>query len=426
MKKNFIFPLILSLIFLSQAYTQEFYPSGEIKNKTSIGLPYTDDNAGTLLEADTTLSGNLKIFSDSASGFIDGSITFNELDSSSDTYGFSTKLKEAWIDYDGEWWALRIGRQITSWGKADGLEVTDILCPKDETSLSASDYAESRLGINAAKLSFKSEKICTDIYWIPVFTPSTLPLAENNPLKKIIVPDSIQIGEYTFPVNNVSEENLILPDRNIFNSEAALRISSYFSSADISLYGFYGYDREPVLSYAVRTDENDSSKTIDITGNYKRLSMFGLDAAIPVKEIVIRLEGAFFYKRFITDELKKNQFKALAGFDWMPSSWTVTAQYYMDYISGTKNELNRESFIHQTSLSLSKTFFQETLELSFTGLLDLNEFSSMLSVESAYSISDSLKLSLKGDFFIPGNTEDGLYGKYKDLSCFGITAVYKF
>ena len=53
---------------------------------------------------------------------------------------------------------------------------------RDETNVVATDYNESKLGIDAARLTLLTDNAQFDAYWIPFFTPSILPLAKGNPL----------------------------------------------------------------------------------------------------------------------------------------------------------------------------------------------------------------------------------------------------
>ena len=111
----------------------------------------------------------------------------------------------------------------------------------------------------------------------------------------------------------------------------------------------------------------------------------------------------------------------------MPSGWTFTAQYYCDEVFGDLEELEREdAYQHGATLSLSKSLVNETLELSFSGLLGFNDFDSMLSPEIKYSISDQINIGLNAFIFIPGPDRDGKYGAYKDLSSICLKAKFSF
>ena len=77
-------------------------------------------------------------------------------------------------------------------------------------------------------------------------------------------------------------------------------------------------------------------------------------------------------------------------------------------------------------MSISKSLVNETLELSFSGLLGFNDFDSMLSPSINYSLSDQINLGLKAFIFIPGPDRDGKYGTYKDLSSICLDVKFSF
>ena len=169
------------------------------------------------------------------------------------------------------------------------------------------------------------------------------------------------------------------------------------------------------------------------------MAMFGADAALPIGPTVLRLEAAFFPQRHFqksAEEIiknrskaseKHNQLSALAGIDWMPSGWTITAQYYCDVVFGDIEKLDRANeYEHGATLSLSKSLVNETLELSLAAVLGLNDFDTMLNPSIKYSISDQINFGAGAFIFIPGPKKDGKYGAYKDLSSIYMNAKISF
>lgn len=430
------------------AWAVDFSSSGKIQGLAGVGLGFDKKNAGDFLLGNLRLDGSLKMYEGDCSAFIDGFLmgdaigsqsSFQAADFVSDNGAFRLRLKEAWMDYDGGFWALRIGRQSTAWGKADGLQVADVLCAKDENTILAREYADSRLSVDAARLTFKNDAFVFDAYWIPFFAPSALPLAEKNPLKRVMIPKTANMGGTAIPIAQVTKGNFDLPDLSLENSEFAARLAAFFPFADFSLYGFYGFDREPCLTYSLLLDGGGNPQALSVNGSYKRMLMIGADAAIPIKEVVLRLEAAVFPQRTFAASAKeqlmgaekfrdKTQLVALAGFDWTASGWTITGQYYLDALLDGSSHLDRETYRHQVSLSVSKSFFQETLDLSLAWLFGLNDFDSMIKVQAKYSLTDSMALSLGSDLFINGPNKDkkGFYGAYQELSAIWLKAEYNF
>ena len=442
----------LGATFALPSFAQELNFSGNLSSQMGVGLPHTHENKGDFLLGQTIFDGTIKSYLDEASVVVNAQIIHDALGSQSangysalvsDDGSFALKLKEAYIDWKGEMLALRVGRQIVSWGKADDIKITDIICPKDEASFVASDYNESRLGIDAVRLSLLTEKIQADVYYIPFFTPSILPLAKGNPLKAKVFPANVDGIRIYAPEDYRDLEH---PSKHVSNSEYAFRASAYTSIADVSLYYFYGWEDTPFFKYNPHTviynsaDSKDNSSIyddifeIDISGKYKRMMMIGLDAAIPVGEFVIRLEEAYFPKRHfqttaeyqmqrqfsgknVKSSLQKHQLISLAGLDWTPSGWTITAQYVADIVFDHDNAIDRKNFEHQATLSVEKTLLNETLTLMASGALDLRAFSSAAELEIDYKLNDAITLSVIGDLYYGGfDHKKGLFGDYRNLS----------
>ncbi len=442
----------LGATFALPSFAQELNFSGNLSSQMGVGLPHTHENKGDFLLGQTLFDGTVKSYLDEASVVVNAQIIHDALGSQSangysalvsDDGSFALKLKEAYIDWKGEMLALRVGRQIVSWGKADDIKITDIICPKDEASFVASDYNESRLGIDAVRLSLLTEKIQADVYYIPFFTPSILPLAKGNPLKAKVFPANVEGIRIYAPEDYRDLEH---PNKHVSNSEYAFRASAYTSIADVSLYYFYGWDDTPFFKYRPNmviynsADSKDNSSIyddifeIDISGKYKRMMMIGLDAAIPVGEFVIRLEEAYFPKRHfqttaeyqmqrqfsgknVKTSLQKHQLISLAGLDWTPSGWTITAQYVADIVFDHDNAIDRKNFEHQATLSIEKSVLNETLTFMASGALDLRAFSSAAELEIDYKLNDAITLSAIGDLYYGGiDHKKGLFGEYRNLS----------
>jgi hypothetical protein len=436
----------LGLALAATVCSQETVFLGSLTAQAGVGLPNTHHNKGDFLLGQTIFDGTVKSYLDEAMVYVNGQIVHDALGSQStngssafvaDDGTYALKLREAYIDWKGEMLALRVGRQIVSWGKADDIQITDVLNPKDETNVVASDYNESKLGIDAVRLSLLTEKTQVDAYWIPFFTPSILPLAKGNPLHSRVFPEEVDGIGINYPEKY---DDFELPKKRLSKSELALRASTYTSVADLSLYGFYGWDDLPLIRYnpnIVFGDGEDmpaTSYSIDVTGEYKRMYMIGADAAIPAGDFVFRLEGAYFPKRhFQTDvnsqlfkysedsrpaSKRKNQVLGLAGLDWTPSGgWTITAQYVADAVIDYDSDIERKKFEHQATMSIEKSILNETLTIMASGALDLWDFSTASELELDYKLTDAITLSLIGDLYLEGpDGKEGLYGEYRDFS----------
>ncbi|MBQ9538434.1 MAG: hypothetical protein IJU95_04120 [Treponema sp.] len=451
---------ILSLLCLTAlpTWALDLNLSTTLEEKAVFAIPTADDEDDDrrweTLQGDTSAEFKLDLSQDKHSAFVDCALLYDAvgagssgvaLDRDSDIQHFFFKLKEGWYDYDGGFWSLRVGRQINAWGAADGLQVADVLCPKDETRLFSSDYSDSRLGIDAVRLSYNGTVLSADAYWIPVFTPSTLPLARKNPIRSLIMPSAvvteIMDQKLSIKIHDFSQDDIDKPETNLKNAEYAGRVSAYTPFADFSLYGFWGWDDEPVISYAIsKVNAYKIPTEISLSGEYRKMGMVGLDTSIPAGPLVIRAEAAYFPGRYFGTTamaqilenqdayVQLSQLTFLAGLDFIAGDWTITGQYYGDTVTGSRKFVDRKGYIHQATLSISKTFLGGNLEIGLAGMMELNDFSFVIQPSIKYAATDQLSFNLGANFFRPGPDEDepGTYGAYEDLSCVTLGAKFSF
>lgn len=422
-----IFVNVFFLFLAGMCFAQEINFSGKLGTMWGVTAPWIKD-AGNLSVGNTDFTGSLEIYQGNGTLFIEGNANYNALNNKLDF-----DLGEAYIDYAAPNWGFRIGNQKVVWGKADGINITNSVFPEDSTSLFTDD---SSLSVTAAKVSFSGNTWNIDALWIPFFKGTVLPLDEGSLLRDAMIPSRVavpMVGSIPVQIGNLQTSEFALK-----NGEYGLKLSGYFSLCDVSLYGFYGWDKMPLMNYSLVFSNPPIPDAIKIDGEYSRLAMFGLDAAFPIGATVLRLEGAYFPDRKMQASaqsilgggktgISQHQIMALAGLDWMPSGWTLTAQYYCDAVLNKSDSLERkETYEHGATLSVSKTFLQDTLDFSFSGLINLNAFDSALNLEGNYSLSDQIKLTAGAYVFLPGPEKDGTYGKLKNLSTIYLKAQYSF
>ncbi len=265
MKRNFF--LILTLFLTTTLFAGDIDFSADIQTLWGVGAPWTDSDksAGKFTLGNTEFTGTIDAYSGNSSAFAKGSISYDAL-----TKSVNFSLGELWADYTSSFWGIRIGRQKVAWGKADGIDITNVVCPSDMSSITAMTSDDSKLPVDAVRLSFSGNQFTADAFWIPFFTPAVLPAEKvaGVPIEK--------------------------PELAIWNGEYGLKLSGYFSMFDVSLYGFYGWEDTPFVDYKI--DMTNPSVVIP-SANYKHMAMVGLDTAIPIGPTVLRSEAAFFPKR---------------------------------------------------------------------------------------------------------------------------------
>ncbi len=335
-------------------------------------------------------------------------------------------FNEVFMEFAGENFDIRGGRQILSWGKADGIQITDIICPKNKTEFIALDYEDSRLPVTALKARVFGLSYTLETLWIPLFVPSAYPVDPENPLTELYFPSTLDTGSGEMSVNYEIQAGNAFP--SLDESEFGVRLSLFLPALDLSLSCFSGWNDDP--EYQLEMDETG---TILLDPEYYRIWMYGVDAAIPVGTFIIRTEGAWTTGcRFLRKDpgehwLAKDHLQVLAGLDWNPwGGWTLTTQYAEDILMDYEKTVNREERNRQATISISKNLLQETLQLSWFFMAGLNEFDSCHSVNAEYAVRDDLKIAMGSDLYFPGSDREGNFGQLKDLSSLWVKGVFSF
>ncbi len=475
MKKILLF---INIFLLASSVFAETEVSAKWETNLGTYFPWREGGA-EMSAGEVCVKPEIDSYWGSSSLYINGLIAFDALAmrNTSDLYGnaigtpcLGCRLNEAYYDYNGGWWAFRAGRQIVQWGAADNFTVTNVICPDDNSKLSGSDLNDSKLGIDALRFSVNTSSLIADAYWIPRFTPSELPLSKNNPLFKKMVPQTVDLSEAglgVLKINELSDTNLNLPEFSLKNGECGLRLSSFYSFADFSLYGFYGWEDSPFVGYDVKTAPAvikvevapgvfmpvpyNKPDSIDLSGIYRRFGMIGADSSIPVGPLTLRLEAAFYpWRHFaasaqsqmqqifdyyktsgktegagVTRTERHNQIAGVIGLDWMASDLTVSVQYYADYVFGSVKNLERENLNQQVSFSFSYSSPDGNLEAGISGIVEFPAFDSVIIPSVSYSVTDDFSVKVSAMLFNRG-VREGSYSRYKDLSSLNVCLSYSF
>jgi hypothetical protein len=166
-----------------------------------------------------------------------------------------------------------IGRQFIRWGKTDILNPTDRFAPKDYlSSVVDSDF----LGVTAARLTYESGGNTVDLVWQPWFTPSRTPLLNQRwtalPAEAAAV--------------SLADAGAVYPG----GSQYGARWNHIASGYEYSLCFFDGYQNLPSFDVLF----NPLTATASFTRTYPKLRLYGGDAAIPLRWLMIKGEAAYF------------------------------------------------------------------------------------------------------------------------------------
>ena len=319
-------------------------------------------------------------------------------------------LREAYFDYAGKYLEVKAGRQIVTWGVADGLRITDLISPMDYTEFMANDYDDIRVPVNAINLKYPGESFSAELVFVPVPEYFVMPSGEDNP--------------WSMPVpEGVSMDLSGTPEKHIKNSEVGTRLRFFLENLDFSLTALRTFNKSPV------TIADYETKSVVIQGIYKPMYVLGGDFSIPVSEFVVRGEMAGYFGEPIAlnDSRRyrlRKTFNALLGLDWYAGdNWTFMVQYMHKVIMDYRKELGMDQNTSMVTARISKEVLNNTLKLSVYGMYDIDNVSFYIRPAADYLLNDQITLSLGADIL---GGRRGTFKTYEDNTQIWVKGKYFF
>lgn len=334
------------------------------------------ESPGDWMSSRSRVRGEFKLEKDGGGAFISANLVYNAL--LKDLSGF--QLREAYAYWGNPHWDIRAGRQIISWGVADGLRVTDLISPMDYTEFLAQDYDDIRIPVGALRVRFLQDAWSLEAVAVPVAEFFRLPTDPANPWSVGPLPPEVR------------------PDPVLKNAEFGARFCCFPGGVDFSLMALRTWTKMPEL----QTDHI----------GYHRLTVIGGDVSIPF--------GQFVFRGEIADNIGdggRHQGNVLAGLDWYPGSdWNVSAQF--------NHTWQKEGI--PTSLAtfrLSKALLNNALTLSTFAYADVREGGIFNRLSADWTFTDQIHAILGYDYFY---ADGGMFLRYKDNSEVWVKLKYSF
>ncbi|MCP4118462.1 MAG: hypothetical protein GY737_24310 [Desulfobacteraceae bacterium] len=328
-------------------------------------------------------------------------------------------VHEAYVDYVSSAWDLRAGRQIITWGNADGVRITDNISPSDLSEHITRDFDEIRMAVDALKFRFFGAGGTAELIYIPFFKAGILP-DDDSPWA---------VGGFS-PADTVTESSGDAePGRGLENGEIAAKYAFFLPGFDFALSYFYTWNDFPYYAFTPKAEEADD--TYFITPGFHRLHITGLEFSKPHGDFVFRGEAALFHGgRYSSREKggplhKKDQVKWLLGVDWYPGgNWSLLCQVTGESILGYSDGIARDEHTTMVTWNLSRKLLREKLTLSGMHYYTLDEGDSLIRLSGEYEVMDGFSLFLGSDIFKGDRAGD--FGRYRDNTQVWVKAKYSF
>jgi hypothetical protein len=291
---------------------------------------------------------------------------------------------------------VRVGRQIVPWGRADGINPTDNLTPRDYTVLLPFEE-DQRFGLWALKADYA---LTTDYtfttFTTPWFEPAKVPFAGAAIVKQE-------------------------PATSLANTEFAFKFSKTGGAIDWSLSYFHGFSTLPSLSLPA-SSENNSRLII----RYDKIDVLGADVARNYGRYGFRGEAAYFFTDDQNghDPFVKNPYLyfVLGGDRTFFDNLNVNLQFVGRWIN---NYVDPENIIDPATQSVAvenaiiasqqdpvsygltsrigKKWFNDTLEGEVLVFADFTRLDSYVRPLISYAFTDHIKGTIGAEFYTGGS-----------------------
>ena len=345
-----------------------------------------------------------------ASLIVDGWVGNDDLFHARDTGG---ALREAYVDLRPGLIDLRIGKQIIRWGRADRVNPTDTLTPRDFTLL-VPEEGDQRAGTTGISGTAHVAGFSITGVVLPTFSPHVIPIRRPPP--------GSTLRERT-------------PDDPVI--QGGVKVERTGERVDWSLSYYDGYDLFPDLEIA-----SVRASGVDLVLTHQRVRVLGTDAATAVGPYTLRGEAAYTFTEH--PGVKHPFFFFVLGADrTLPGAVYVNVQYVLRVVSDwarpgdiadpARRQVAIEQALindqldevkHAFAVRVARSWLDETLKAEVSAIVSPTRGDFAVRPKVVYAVTDHLKLTAGADF-IRGPARS-FFGRLRDTSTAYLEARWDF
>ena len=306
-----------------------------------------------------------------------GVVTERRLDNSPYT---EAPIDELYVSYQGEPCTVRAGIQQVVWGRADRLQVLDVIHPMDLRESYFGDWDRKRLPLGMLNTECVGESQSLQLLLVPQTRYHRTPSPQ---------------GRFAVPAvaDNLRAQNVQIQDDGKPNAgdpsnwSAGAQWSGRLGDADVTLNAYHGWQPEPVLRPIGLTYRSEAA----------RFTMWGGSFMLPVGPVVVRGEGALrhgmtAYTSDATGQpqpLSVKQRTHLLGVDYQNEPWFFSVQYFGQRTISDEQLLAPKRAQIMT-VAVRRSLLQDRLRVTAYIARDLERPANYLSLEARYEINSHL------------------------------------
>ena len=332
-------------------------------------------------------------------------------------------LSEFYFDLRLNHLDLRLGKQTIRWGRADGFNPTDNLLPYDYVDT----FSDERIAVPALKADAYWQNSRFELTYIPVFTPTRLPLLNQRWFPRLpgsgafsLTPDAPPV-EVDLAYRDGERE---FPPSTWGSGQWGVRWNQLVPGAEFSLSYFDGFDDlaffQPVAAFSPLPRPN---LLVTLNREYYRVRVVGADLASELGPFGMRGELAYFDQ---TDPSNRDHLLFVIGLDRSWGDWFAIVQYAGQYLPGSSvpAAVFPDLGLRSTMLIRVERNLGPSRSLELQGAIRLLDGDFM--VQPIYNIALSNRWRLKlGARFLAGPAS-GFLGQYRDSSSLDLQLRYTY
>ncbi len=340
---------------------------------------------------------------------------------------------------------FQAGNQLIKWGTANTINPTSYFNPFDLTEILLKETDELYIGVPALTVNIMMNDYFLKFVYLPVHTPTRLP--ERAGPWALRMPEK-DIAGFTIPVEtaDIAFKPYFNYDRHSADDYSiGTKLGASLNGLDISLSGYYGYDRDIVLLPVVKTPPLYPLEwKIELSPYYSRITAIGFDFAFPVSDVTLYGEGTYtFNKSAVTDAAALYETETriertgyaygVLGFNWFyDENFKIIVEYLKGaYVETKALEFNRKDkryidpfFSDLLSGSIEKTVYDGSLTLGVKAMYNTLKHDAMIIPKAGLKLYDNFLIEAGVTLF--SGKKDTLFGSYRERDVINFKAGYYF
>lgn len=216
---------------------------------------------------------------------------------------------------------LDAGRQFIRWGRSDILVPTDRFSPRDYLNVIDNDF----LAVNAVRLRLSNGFDSLDVVWVPVFTPSRIPLLDQ---RWTVLPE----GSLPLVLDEARDR---LPER----WQGGVRWERIEGGYEFAVAFFDGFSHLPVIEPALGPGGAAAGggvappAFIPVVRRFPGQRMYGGDGSIPTRWFTLKAEAGYFQS---SDETTDDYVLYVIQMERQSGEWLFIGGYAGESITATR------------------------------------------------------------------------------------------